>query len=89
MTLSQFEYDAIIATETKRIEGDISWGSDQNSLSVRFRHDIDSDEGFPLYLQGWYNPYSGKLSYAIIYRGVAGSTGWISGQSTSTLTAAL
>ena len=70
MTLSQFEYDAIIATETKRIEGDISWGSDQNSLSVRFRHDIDSDEGFPLYLQGWYNPYSGKLSYAIIYRGV-------------------
>lgn len=62
--------DAIIATEAKRIEGDIFWGSDQNTLSMRFRTDISSDGGYPLFLQGWYNPYSGKLSYAMIYRGV-------------------
>ena len=68
MTLSQFEYDAIIACETKRIEGDISWDSDHNSLAAMFRYDIDSDDGFPLFLRGWYNPYSGKLSYAIIHR---------------------
>ena len=70
MTLSQQEYDAIIAAEAKRIEGDIFWVSDQNSTAMRFRIDIDSDEGYPLFLQGWYNPYSGKLSYAMIYRGV-------------------
>lgn len=35
---------------------------------MRFRINIDSDEGYPFFLQGWYNPYSGKLSYAMIYR---------------------
>ena len=70
MTLSQQEYDAIIADETKRIEDDIVWASDQNSLATTFRINIDSDEGYPLFLQGWYNPYSGKLSYTIIFRGV-------------------
>ena len=70
MTLSQLEYDAIIADETKRIEGDISWTPGQNPLAMMFRHNVNSDKGFPLFLQGWYNPYSGKLSYAIIYHGV-------------------
>ncbi len=70
MTLTKQEYDAIIASETKRIEGDISWGSDRNPSAVIFRVDIESDEGYPLSLQGWYNPYSGKLSFTIIYRGV-------------------
>ena len=70
MALSQLEYDAIVANETKRIQGDMFWRSSQNPLATMFRHDIDSNEGFPLFLQGWYNPYSGKLSYAIIYRGV-------------------
>lgn len=70
MTLSQGEYDAIIADGTKRIEGDIFWGSDQHSSAMWFRVDVDSDAGYPLFLQGWYNFYSGKLSYTIIYRGV-------------------
>ena len=70
MTLSQQEFDAIIAAETKRVEGDIQWLSEQNSLALRFRVDIDSDEGYPLFLQGWYNSFSGKLSYTIVYRGV-------------------
>ena len=70
MTLSQQEFKAIVAAERKRIEGDIHWGSDQHSTAMSFRTDIDSDEGYPLFLQGWYNPYSGKLSFAIVYRGV-------------------
>ena len=70
MTLSKLEYDNIIANETKRIEEDIFWGSDLNILARKFSIDIDSDVGYPLFLQGWYNPYSGKLSYTIIYRGV-------------------
>ena len=70
MTLSQQEYNAIIADETKRIEGDIHWASIQNAVALSFRVDIDSDEAYPLFLQGWYNAYSGKLSFTIIYRGV-------------------
>ena len=70
MTLSKSEFNTIIATETKRVEGDINWGPDLNTLAKKFRIEIDSDEGYPLFLQGYYNPYSGKLSYTIIYRGV-------------------
>lgn len=70
MTLSQQEFKAIISDETKRIERDIVWVSEQNPSAMSFRIDIDSDEGYPLFLKGWYNPYSGKLSYTIIYRGV-------------------
>ncbi len=70
MTLSKQEYDAIIADESKRIEGDVTWESSQNPRAREFRIDIESDEGYPLFLKGWYNPYSGKLSYAIIHRGV-------------------
>ena len=70
MTLSQREFEDIVKDETKRIQGDIVWSSGPNPLAVTFRRDIDSDEGFPLFLQGWYNPFSGKLSYTIIFRGV-------------------
>ena len=44
--------------------------SEQNSLALRFRVDIDSDEGYPCSSRGWYNSFSGKLSYTIVYRGV-------------------
>ena len=70
MIFSQQEFETIIADETKRIEDDIVWVSNQNPSAKSFRIDIDSDEGYPLLLQGWYNHNSGKLSYTIIYRGV-------------------
>ena len=70
MTLSQQEYDDIIADRSKRIDDNIVWGDIQNSSAREFRIDIDSDQGHPIFLKGWYNPYSGKLSYAIIHRSV-------------------
>ncbi len=70
MTLSQQEYDAIMADDTKSISGNIAWERRLRSPAREFTVDIDSGEGHPLFLKGWYNPYSGKLSYAIIHRGV-------------------
>ena len=70
MTLSQQEYDTIVNDATKIIGGDIVWEGGHNSSTRDFRIDIDSDEGYPIFVKGWYNPYSGKLSYAIIHRNV-------------------
>ena len=70
MTLSQQEYNAIMEDDTKRIAEDIVWEGGPNSPRREFRINIDSHEGYPVFVKGWYNPSSGKLSYAIIHRRV-------------------
>ena len=70
MPLSSEEYKAIIDDETKVVIGDIEWEGRPGSPARQFRIDIDSDEGHPIFVKGWYNPSSGKLSYAIIHRTV-------------------
>ena len=57
------------------ISENIEWEGGSNLPSREFRIDIDSDEGYPIFVKGWYNPPSGKLSYAIIHK----STGRIYG----------
>lgn len=70
MTLSQQEYDAIINDTTKVINEDIEWEGSVNSPTRRFRVEIESDDEHPIFLDGWYNPLAGKLSYSIIHRSV-------------------
>ena len=70
MVISQQEYDAIISDDSKVIGGNIVWEGGPNSPTREFRIDIESDEGYPIFIKGWYNPSSGKLSYAIIHRSV-------------------
>ena len=70
MTLSQQEYESIVFDNTKVITENIVWEGVSNSPAKQFRIDIDSDEGYPIFVKGWYNPSSGKLSYAIIHRSV-------------------
>ena len=70
MTLSQKEYDAIINDTSKVIREDISWEGHINSSRREFRKEIESDEGYPIFLKGWYNSSSGKLSFAVIHRSV-------------------
>jgi hypothetical protein len=72
LALSQQEYDAIISDRTKVIEEDIVWEGPGNSPTREFRIDIDSSEGYPIFIKGWYNPRSGKLSFSIIHRTVGG-----------------
>ena len=67
LALSQQEYDAIISDRTKVIEEDIVWEGPGNSPTREFRIDIDSSEGYPIFVKGWYNPRSGKLSFSIIH----------------------
>lgn len=69
MTLRQQEYDAIIADDTKVIAKNIVWEGGPNSPAQEFRVEVDSAAGYPIFIQGRYNPSAGKLSYAIIFRG--------------------
>ena len=70
MTLNQQEYEAIINDNTKVIAENIEWEGPRNSPARKFMAKIDSDEGYPIFVKGWYNPRSGKLSFSIIHRTV-------------------
>ena len=66
MVISQQEFDAIINDDTKVIFENIVWEGSPNSPRREFRIDIESDEGYPVFVKGWYNSSSGKLSFSII-----------------------
>ena len=68
MTLSREEYRTILGDDTKIISVDIGWEGSANSSQREFRLDIESSEGYPIFIKGWYNSSSGKLSYSIIHR---------------------
>jgi len=70
MELSKEEYDAIINDDTKVISENIEWQGHRNSPSRKFRVNVDSVEEHPIFVSGWYNLRSGKLSFAIVHRTV-------------------
>ena len=70
MTLTQPEFDAIMEDETKTISANIDWEGNPNSQTLKFRVDIDSSQGHPIFVDGWCNFSSGKLSFSIIHRSV-------------------
>src|SRR4051812_26304186 len=68
--MNEAEFEAIIANESKLIDGDIHWEEDEDhSPAVEFRAEIDSDAGYPLFISGSYNPLAHALSYTLIDRG--------------------
>jgi Family of unknown function (DUF6978) len=69
--MNQNEFEALIADESKTIEGDISWSDDEDhSPSVEFRAEVASDAGYPLFVRGSYNSLAKALSFVLIHRGV-------------------
>ena len=68
MVISQQEFAAIINDDTKVIFENIVWEGSPDSPRREFRIDIESDEGYPVFVKGWYNSSSGKLSFSIIHR---------------------
>ena len=69
MALAQTEFEALIADASKRIDGDIDWGEDEDhSPSVEFRVDVRSDPGYPLFVRASYNAMTQCLTYALIHR---------------------
>ena len=70
MTLSQQEFDYILADSSKHIRMDIHWGDDSDHSPARvFRVEVSSESRYPLFIAGRYNPIAGKLSYSLILRG--------------------
>lgn len=58
-----------MADETKRIDGDISWGEDEDhSPALQFRAEVGSEADYPLFAKGYFNRASRKLTYSLIHR---------------------
>ena len=69
--MTQNEFEAILSDETKEISENITWSDDEDHSPAQvFRAEVKSDAGYPMFVQGRYNPMAGKLSYAVIFRGV-------------------
>ena len=66
MTLSKDEFDDI----SKEVVGNIVWEGPSNARAREFRIDVQSEDGHPIFVKGWFNPSAGKLSYSIVHRAV-------------------
>lgn len=68
MPLSDTEFAAIMQ-DTKAIVAYIQWlGDEDNSPARHFRAEVDSNGGWPIFVQGHYNSRSGGLTYSLILR---------------------
>ena len=66
-TLSQEEFEAILADESKRIVGDLAWRRLATRLpSFRVDAPVASDAGWPLRISGWYRPDEHRLSFTLL-----------------------
>lgn len=69
MSLTDGEFASILDDATKRIEGDIAWAEDEDhSPAWQFRAEVGSSAGWPLFINGYYNPQARTLSYTLILR---------------------
>lgn len=70
MALTQGEFEAILADESKKVTGDIAWQEDEDhSPSVEFRVEVTSEAGYPLFVRGSYNPLIPAATFAVIHKG--------------------
>lgn len=68
MPLTNAEFAAIM-TDKKQISGNIVWNEDESHSPARvFRAEVESAAGWPLFVQGRYNPLADTLTYALILR---------------------
>ena len=69
MSLTNTEFASIMQDKSKRIDGNIAWvGDEDHSPSCIFRADVASEAGWPLFIQGRYNPLARTLTYALILK---------------------
>jgi len=70
MPISQAEFEAMMADESKRIDGDLRWREDaDHAPAVEFRAEVRSEAGYPLWVTARYNTLARTLSFALIHRG--------------------
>lgn len=69
MTLTNAEFETILEDTSKRIEGDLTWQSDEDhSPCWEFRAEVQSDPGFPLFVRGSFNPAIPAVTFAMILK---------------------
>lgn len=68
--ISKEEFEALINDASKRIDENIAWAEDNNTLWLKFRADIITTNDDDLFVQGSFNPTIYSLSYHLIYRSV-------------------
>lgn len=72
MAITQNEFQAMLDDTAKWIEGDLRWRDDEDhSPAVQFRAEVMSAAGYPLQVNGRFNPLAQKLSFTLLH----GSTG--------------
>lgn len=70
IVITDAEFSEILDDATKRVEADILWQPDPDHLPAQeFRVPVMSSTPNVLHVIGWYQPYSGKLSYKVIRSG--------------------
>lgn len=63
------EFEAILADATKRVDGDVKWRAPRGyGPEQEFRVPVRSEPDWPLFVDAWWNPQSGKLSYTLVHR---------------------
>ena len=68
MALSQQEFEDILADGSKEIRGDIQWKPHESRRGAfNFAATVDSNAGWSLTIEGWWNPQQWKLSYAVVH----------------------
>lgn len=71
MGLTDEEFEAILADQSKTILGDVVWTPDRGrSRTVKFRVPVGSDADHPLFVVGRCNPDPGTLSYVLVHGAV-------------------
>lgn len=65
---SQRDLEGLLADRSKQVIGDLAWTDDRSHPPAQgFRADISSDHGWPIWVRGWWQPSSRKLSYTIVH----------------------
>lgn len=63
------EFQSLIKNTSKQINGDITWVENTgHSPTVEFRVQVDSAEGYPLFIKGSYNQLISALTYTLIHQ---------------------
>jgi len=71
MIFSEREFEAILADPSKIIEGDLKWTEDEDkSPTLKFRVEVQSEPGYPLFISASCNRALPALTYSLIHRGV-------------------
>ena len=69
MPLTDDEFAVIMEDETKRIGDDVTWGEDEDHSPAReFRVCVESANGWPLFVNGRYNPVAETLTYVLVLK---------------------